>query len=549
MPILASNFTSNSLQGTVVVSGGQANIQLPLSAFAFEGQKTFNVRLRKEGFAGIILASSNVITIPDTSSIVSFTSNISTMNETSSNVILFTITTANVPSGANIYYTTNSIVNANVNTSDFVGGNTGVITIVNNSATFTLRANADINTEGTETYNIFLRTGDVNGAVFYTANANTITVVDTSTPPVTNGSLFTWGQNIFGSLGDGTTVNKSSPVQTIAAGTNWRYVSSGTYVGAGIKTDGTLWVWGENGDGTLGTNDRTSRSSPVQTVSGGTNWQQSAHGGASAGIKTDGTLWVWGSAGFGVLGDGTTTKKSSPVQTIAGGTNWQKVSVGPYNMAAIKTDGTLWVWGYNLNGTLGNGTSGSSSYKSSPVQTSAGGTNWRDVQVSGQTMVGIKTDGTLWTWGNNTLGELGNNSNDASSTPIQTVSAGTNWASLATGVGNNSTGSIVAIKTDGTLWAWGSNNYGQLGDGTTVHKSSPVQTVAGGTNWLKITSSGFFTAGIKTDGTLWVWGWNAAGGLGVGDTTNRSSPVQIAAPAVAWLELSASSFGISAIGY
>ena len=112
MPILASNFTSNSLQGTVVVSGGQANIQLPLSAFAFEGQKTFNVRLRKDGFTGIILASSNVITIPDTNSnIISFTSNISTMNETSSNVILFTITTANVPSGANIYYTTNSIVN------------------------------------------------------------------------------------------------------------------------------------------------------------------------------------------------------------------------------------------------------------------------------------------------------------------------------------------------------------------------------------------------------------------------------------------------------
>jgi len=193
MPIFASNFSSNTLSGTVVVAGGQANIQLSLAAFAFEGQKTFTVKLRRDSNTGVVLAASNVITIPDTNSnIISFTSNISTINETTNAEVRFTITTANVPNGANIYYTTNSIVNTNLNTADFIGSNTGVITIINNSATFTLRANADYLVEGPESFNILLRTGNVNGAVFYTANANTISVLDTSTPR-TDGNLYVWG--------------------------------------------------------------------------------------------------------------------------------------------------------------------------------------------------------------------------------------------------------------------------------------------------------------------------------------------------------------------
>ena len=150
------------------------------------------------------------------------------------------------------------------------------------------------------------------------------------------------------------------------------------YHTAAIKTDGTLWSWGLNSSGQLGDNTRTNKSSPVQTIAGGTNWKQVASGGQyhTAAIKTDGTLWLWGNNGNGRLGDNTTTNKSSPVQTIAGGTNWKQVAGGRYHTAAIKTDGTLWLWGFNSSGQLGGNTTID---KSSPVQTIAAGTNWKQV--------------------------------------------------------------------------------------------------------------------------------------------------------------------------
>ena len=153
------------------------------------------------------------------------------------------------------------------------------------------------------------------------------------------GSLWTWGYNDYGGLGDNTNTRKSSPVQTIAAGTNWKQVSCGDSHTSAIKTDGTLWVWGWNYFGQLGDNTTASKSSPVQTISGGTNWKQVAGGGAhTAAIKTDGTLWSWGYNGAGQLGDNTTIAKSSPVQTISAGTDWKQVAGGASHTAAIKDD-------------------------------------------------------------------------------------------------------------------------------------------------------------------------------------------------------------------
>jgi len=154
------------------------------------------------------------------------------------------------------------------------------------------------------------------------------------------GGLWLWGSNAFGQLGDNTITHRSSPIQTIAGGTNWKQVSTGSHTAA-IKTDGTLWSWGHGLNGTMGNNANTSRSSPVQTISGGTNWKEvSAKNGITAAIKTDGTLWVWGINNSGQLGDETVVFKSSPVQTIAGGTNWKQVSGGPLgsHLGAIKDD-------------------------------------------------------------------------------------------------------------------------------------------------------------------------------------------------------------------
>jgi len=351
-------------------------------------------------------------------------------------------------------------------------------------------------------------------------------------------ALWVWGCGNRGALGDNTSVPKSSPVQTISGGTDWRSISfsCGTNpTRAAIKTNGTLWLWGAGNGGTMGDNTSVSKSSPVQTISGGENWKSISLGfsnlgyGTASAIKTDGTLWAWGSSGVGInptgaLGNNSTIGRSSPVQTISAGTNWKSVSAGCSNMASIKTDGTLWVWGYGSRGALGNNSSVSAS---SPVQTISGGTNWKSVSVGQGTIAALKTDGTLWAWGCNSVGQLGTNTTISSSSPVQTISGGTNWKTLSD--------ESSAIKTDGTLWLWGCNASGAIGDNTTVNRSSPVQTVSGGANWKSIGRElGFNTVAIKTDGTLWTWGDGVAGSIGDNSTINKSSPVQIISGGTGW---------------
>jgi len=347
-------------------------------------------------------------------------------------------------------------------------------------------------------------------------------VYSTYIPPITYGELLTWGLNNFGQLADNTRTNRSSPVQTVAGGTTWQNISFGytMYTVAGIKTDGTLWTWGWNNYGTLGDGTITSKSSPVQTVAGGTTWQSISMGAfAAAAIKTDGTLWTWGYNNNGQLGDNTITSKSSPVQTVAGGTTWSKVATG-YHTSAIKNDGTLWMWGNNSNGQLGDNTITS---KSSPVQTVAGGTNWQQSSNGRYFTSAIKNDGTLWSWGDNSYGQLGDNTRTNRSSPVQTIAAGSNWSQVAVGLNHT-----LATKTDGTLWTWGNNAYGGLGDGTTTHKSSPVQISGGGTTWNnKIAAGTRYSGAIKTDGTLWVWGENGQGQIGDGTRTQSTVPVQV----------------------
>jgi alpha-tubulin suppressor-like RCC1 family protein len=192
-----------------------------------------------------------------------------------------------------------------------------------------------------------------------------------------------WGLNSEGQIGDNTVFSsKSSPVQTISTGNNWKQVSSGALQSGHstcIKTDGTLWLWGQNYSGCLGNNTTTARSSPVQTVSGGTNWKQVASSAgnfaaqpSTAAIKTDGRLWLWGNGAYGRLGNNATTNRSSPVQTVSATTNWKLVTVGQNHTAAIKTDGTLWLWGTNSFGNLG---TNEGTGRSSPVQTVSAGTN------------------------------------------------------------------------------------------------------------------------------------------------------------------------------
>jgi alpha-tubulin suppressor-like RCC1 family protein len=297
----------------------------------------------------------------------------------------------------------------------------------------------------------------------------------------TDGTLWTWGVNYSGQLGvDGS--SSQIPITTFNGGTNWKQVSCGVKHTAAIKTDGTLWTWGRNAYGELGINTPTQINTPVTTFTGGTNWKQVACGyDHTIAVKTDGTLWTWGNNSSGQLGNNTTTTRSTPVTTFAGGTNWKQVAAKAsytfYN-AAIKNDGTLWTWGDNSNGQLGDNTT---TQRLTPVTTFAGGTNWKQVACGSGHSAAIKTDGTLWTWGYN-YGSLGDNTTTQRLTPVTTFAGGTNWKQVAAGSGH-----CAAIKTDGTLWTWGANNgAGQLGINNTSTRLTPVTTFAGGTNWKQV---------------------------------------------------------------
>jgi alpha-tubulin suppressor-like RCC1 family protein len=348
--------------------------------------------------------------------------------------------------------------------------------------------------------------------------------------------LWLWGRSDYGQLGDNNVVSRSSPVQTVASGTNWKLISCYSNITAAIKTDGTLWTWGTNGSGSLGDNTAVNKSSPVQTIAGGTNWKSVAPGGVHVGaIKTDGTLWTWGRNDNGQLGNNSSLAGlvgiSSPVQTVSGGTNWKLVTCGTFHTAAIKTDGRLWLWGQGTNGGLGDNTLTS---RSSPVQTVSGGTNWNLVACGVYHTATVKTDGTLWVWGGNADGQLGDNTSTTKSSPVQTITGSTNWKFVATGLRHT-----AAIKTDGSLWLWGSNTYGRLGNNSTTRTSSPIQTVSGGTNWKSVTGGTHHTAAIKTDGTLWTWGYNNFGQLGRTPLGSSSSPAQVISAGTNWKQVSA----------
>ena len=332
--------------------------------------------------------------------------------------------------------------------------------------------------------------------------------------------LYAWGNNNVGQLGLNNQTYYSSPKQVGSLG-NWSAITVGGTFSLAIKTDGTLWSWGNNDQGELGLGNITRYSTPKQ-VGALTNWASITSGDqAVAAIKTDGSLWAWGQSNYGALGLGSGSanyKFSSPTQ-VGSLTNWSQVSAGGNFTLAIKTDGSLWAWGFNPYGNLGLNT-GTFSYFS-PKQVGSL-TNWLSVSAGNGHSLAIKTDGTLWSWGQNVTGELGIGNITNKYSPVQ-VGALTNWVSIK-GLHYVSLG----VKTDNSLWTWGYNGFNQLGLGTTSSDrySSPMQ-VGSLTNWLSLSGGQYHVSSIKTDGTLWGWGRNDSGQIGDGTVVNKSSPVQV----------------------
>ena len=356
-------------------------------------------------------------------------------------------------------------------------------------------------------------------------------------------SLYVCGNNSDGQLGDGTSISRSVLSQSHFKDYNWKQVSIGAYNAAGVKNNGTLWVWGNYAYGGNGDNiPNPTPYIPHQNTTNGNNWDQVSCGGIyfSGGIKTDGTLWMWGQNVVGSLGDNTTINRSSAVQTIAGGTDWKQISCGAGHSTAIKTDGTLWMWGQNNHGQLGDNTIIN---KSSPVQTICGGNDWKDVFCGINFTAAIKNDGTLWLWGQNNYGQLGDNSSESKSSPIQTIAGDVNWKQISCGETHS-----AAIKTDGTLWVWGGNRNGALGLGNidypNIKISSPVQTIAKGNNWIDVACGSYHTVAIKNSNTneneLYSFGYNINGQLGLNSTQDVYLPTKEIKNKKNWLKVYAS---------
>jgi len=351
--------------------------------------------------------------------------------------------------------------------------------------------------------------------------------------PIT--SIWLMGDNGKGALGQNETTQRSSPVQIpgAAAATSWTSMGVCSQSIYGTKADGTLWSWGYNYLGNLGQNQgypggsAKNYSSPTQ-IGTGTDWAKNLsddNGMSAAALKTDGSLWSWGYNGRGNLGhnQGPNMSLSSPTQ-IPG--NWSTAII-TRTSGGIKTDGTFWTWGNGSYGQLGQNTinTPNNAGTSSPVQLP--GTNWSKVSTSQMTLGAIKTDGTLWMAGINGYGELGQNSAAPNaytgfSSPVQIP--GTTWRSVT--MDSNFT---IGTKTDGTLWSWGRSYMGYTAQNTSspnVNYSSPTQ-IGTDTTWVGAKTNQQMTIASKTDGSLWAWGRNSRGQFAQNNKTNYSSPVQI----------------------
>ena len=358
----------------------------------------------------------------------------------------------------------------------------------------------------------------------------TVSTGDKTTAAVqSDGTLWMWGSNKdeqLGNSGAGNanyTYDGNHPIQTVPLEVldDVVAVSCGPSHTAALKSDGSLWTWGWGKDGRLG-DGRVELdyhiSTPVKVMDGvaavscGDNY--------TAAIKTDGTLWTWGGNASGQLGTGGMENKTVPTKVMD---NVAAVSCGNYTTAILKTDGSLWMCGSNTYGTVGNGKSGAGENELTPVKIMD---NVSSASTGGGVTAAVQSDGSLWMWGDNRGGALGNGTQESSAVPIKIMGG---VAAVSCGGG-----AAAAIKTDGTLWMWGSNPTGQLGNGgggnATYHyaycQTVPIQVLDG----VAAVSVDGHVAAVKTDGTLWTWGDNLTGQVGVGSWGSNNTvsvPTQV----------------------
>ena len=337
-----------------------------------------------------------------------------------------------------------------------------------------------------------------------------------------DGSLWAWGNNCCGQLGDGTAVDADTP-RRIGTETNWWRVFSGISHNVALKTDGSLWAWGDNGSGQLGIRSTIFRTNTPVRVGTNTNWVSIACGYSyTMALTSDGRLWAWGENSEGALGIGTLRNTNAPT-AVGTNTDWAFIAAGNHVTAALKLDGSLWVWGYNGYGQLANGTFRRTN---APIRMGAA-TGWQAVKAGAGHIAALRTGGELWTWGDNQWNQSGNGTLRTVNTPMP-MGNETNWSLFTCSYTHT-----LALKTDGSLWGWGQNDFAHLGDGTSIHRAVPTRV---GTNTWRTLAPGAtqHSMAVQSDGSLWGWGGNSSGQLGIGASTFFTNRPARAGIEVAW---------------
>jgi alpha-tubulin suppressor-like RCC1 family protein len=345
-----------------------------------------------------------------------------------------------------------------------------------------------------------------------------------------SGVAFSWGSNDVGQLGDNTKTNRSSPVSVVGGISDWCQVSAGFCHSLGLRSNGTVWAWGCNEYGRLGDNTTVNKSSPVSIVGGFNDWCQVSAGRAhNVGVRSNGTAWSWGFGSNGELGNlpnGSVIPSffSSPVSAALGFSDWCCISTGISHTVGLRSNGTAWAWGYDGCGRLGDNIF-STNCLGSPVSVVGGITDWTSLSAGRNHTTGLRSNGRIFSWGVNNVGQLGDNTVAFKDCPVQLSGETTDWCLISAG-GEHSLG----LKCNGTLWAWGNGCLGQLGNnlsGSTLCRSSPVSVVGGITNWCQISAGTCHNLAVRCDGTAWSWGNNDLGELGNNTKRSRSSPIQV----------------------
>ena len=295
-----------------------------------------------------------------------------------------------------------------------------------------------------------------------------------------------------------------------------------------------IYTWGAATSGALGDNSTVSKSSPVSVVGGFDNWSSVTIGkNTGLGVRTSGSLWAWGCNNVGQLGDNSIVSKSSPVSVVGGFTDWVQASTNNdgSHVVARRQNGTIWAWGCNNCGQIGDNTTVSTS---SPVSVVGGFTDWCQVSAGSCHSLAVRSNGTAWAWGSGLCGMLGDNTTVSKSSPVSVVGGFTDWCQVSA-----SNLHSLAVRQNGTAWAWGNNGQGRLGDNTIVSKSSPVSVVGGFTDWCQISAGVTHSLAVRQNGTAWAWGAATSGALGDNSTVSKSSPVSVVGGFTTWAEVSA----------